>query len=126
MKKYIAVSLSLFILIFTTLCGCSQYKCRDEVKKYGESAVLYAEQYINGLVTADEAYQKIKFVSKKLSEYCQKTHNDTMDSSMKLCESSLDVSVNTLCIRLLTEDMSGGYISEIKESIDDIKQYISY
>lgn len=123
-KKIVLFLLAICVLISTVLCGCSQNKFSDEAKKYGESAVFYAEQYIDGIITVEEAYQNIKAVSENFNEFCEKTHNDTLDSTTKLCESTLKLKINTLCCDFLVEDMSGGSISDIKDSVESIKEYI--
>lgn len=123
-RKIVLFLFAICVLISTVLCGCSQNECREEAKEYGESAVFYAEQYIDGIITADEAYQNIKAVSENFNEFCEKTHDDTLDSTIKLCESTLKLTISTLCCNFLIEDMSGGSISDIKDSVESIKKYI--
>lgn len=126
MKRFIGIVLSFFILISIVCCGCSQYKCRDEAKKIGESAVFYAEQYINGIITAEQAYEHISTISDRLDKYCKTTHDDNLDVDTALCETTLNIAVNTLYYEFLNEILQGGKITEIKDTLEDIKKYISY
>lgn len=124
MKKVAAFLLTIVLVL--CVCGCSQYKCRDEAKKYGESAIFYAEQYIDGVITVEKARENISIISDELEDYCDTTHNDTLKSDMKLCESTLSLAVRNLYFEFYNEEYTGGQIADIKETVEDIKKYISY
>ncbi len=118
-KKFVLLLLAAAIM----LCGCSRYECREEAKEYGESAVFYAEKYIDGEISAEEAYQNVSVVYDELDAYCDATHDDDLDSDIKLCETILSSTVLRLKSNLFLEDVSGGKIADIKSNIEDINKY---
>lgn len=120
-------AVSLIILLLTgVLTGCSQYRCRDEARKYGESAVFYAEQYLNGNISAEDAYENICAVRDELNDYCDETHNDNLNSDIKFCENMLSLDVKILVSQFLIEKWNGGRAGDIKETVSKIKEEISY
>ena len=128
MKRLIAIlfAVVLAVVLAVGICGCSQYKCRDEVKKFGESAIFYAEQYINGIILAEEAYENISVIADEFDEYLDVKQDDTLDSSMELCESTLYLEICNLHLEFFNEKYTGGEIANIKDEIEDIKKTISY
>ncbi len=126
MKRFFAIVLIICLFISIICCGCSKYKCRDEAKKLGESAIFYAEQYIDGVITAEEAEKNISVIFYELSDYCDATHDDTLDSATALCESTLNLEVQNLYLCFINENYDGGKIADIKDEVNDIKETIRY
>lgn len=121
MKQKI-IAIFLIAVAAISFCGCnSGQKHSDEAIKAAESAIMYAERYINGVDDVETAQDNLNAVSDELEAYLDENEgSETYDAdywgiSMKLLN---------LNFMFITESISGGQISDIQDQIDELKTEI--
>lgn len=120
MKQKI-IAIFLIAVAAISFCGCnSGQKHSDEAIKAAESAIMYAERYINGVDDVETAQDNLNAVSDELDAYLDENEdNETYNADWVI---SMDLL--SLNFMFITESISGGQISDIQNKVDELKAEI--
>lgn len=125
-KVFLAVLLVCSSML--TACGHEQI-ASDKAISRAQLAVDAAEQYIEGTISAKDAYDKVSSLADELSYVDDWTANEIVTDKHKSADSHLEFRLTMLSFKLSTEKWNGTADSfdELKEDIqalkEDIKKY---
>lgn len=96
-------------------------KYSDEAIKAATATIMYSEQYFNGDISVETACKNISKVSDSFHAYVESLGDDATWQ-----DETMAINISSLSLSFATESLSGGYIAEIKESVDNLKEDINY
>lgn len=120
MKKLSVIILALFMML--SVCGCAKVEHSKEAIEAAESAIMYAEQYVNGTMSVEETEKNVSAAEDKLKEYLDKNE----DSEYHFKDGILQTQLSILSLTFMSEESKGGRISDIKSQIEELKKEINY
>lgn len=115
--------IAIFLIAVTAIsfCGCnSGQKHSDEAIKAAESAIMYAERYINGVDDVETTQDNLNAVSDELDAYL----DENEDSETYTADWVVSMDLLDLSFMFITESISGGQISDIQNKVDELKTEI--
>ncbi len=114
MKKIIALLLA--VVLAVSICGCSsRSKYSEEAIEAAENTIIYAEKYLNGEISSDNAKREIEKIDEKFAEYMKANEDaDTYDN-----DGWIGGKISGIEVFVYTEDNQ-----ELEKQIKSLKEMI--
>ena len=117
MKKLITVFFIAFLVVFLCSCGGKPENTSDAMYQIGINALGLADKYINGEITADEAYERIEEFNKQADTQAEKNNLEEYKN-----DESISHRISMLSSEILFSKSGTAAMSDVMEERDKLAE----
>ena len=124
MKKIIALSIAVLLLLSLCSCGGKPGKTSDAMYQIGTNALTIADEYIGGKITGEEATARLhEYMEQADTQYkkeCEDFGQSTLVGTEYSNDGLIEHNVSMLYFSVSSTTLSGSAMSEVKEKRDTL------